>query len=166
MGWVEILISAGVAAAASIATAYVTANMTARRQVRRWRAEMAEKYASAVADDPARAQALAQQFAVGVLVVARTDNPRERDKVFLAANTRMTVGRGDACDLSLPDLAFSRRHFAISADDRRAYVEDLGSTSGTYLNGELVRSRMALGSGDVLRVGTTAIEFQALTPNL
>jgi hypothetical protein len=117
-----ILVSAGAGAAASILTAYVTYRMTARQDQKKWRAELAEKYALLVADQPRAAQALARQFAVGVLIVERGDTAL-REKVFIAPYTRMTAGRSDDNEIVLRTIFASKHHFAISADGANAYID-------------------------------------------
>jgi pSer/pThr/pTyr-binding forkhead associated (FHA) protein len=166
MDWPSILVSGAAVVAASVGAAYLTARATARSQHRRWRADMAEKYATLVGEHPARAQALARQFAVGVLIIEGKD-PAERDKVFVAPHTRMTVGRDPSNEVVLATIAASRRHFAISADDSHVYVEDLGSANGTFVNDQYVMARTLLRSGDILRVDSSMhIEFQTLMSNL
>ncbi|HZC62614.1 MAG TPA: FHA domain-containing protein [Streptosporangiaceae bacterium] len=90
------------------------------------RRELAEKYALLAADQPRAAQALARQFAVGVLIIERGDTAL-REKVFIAPYTRMIAGRSDDNEIVLPSALASGHHFAISADGANAYVEDLGS---------------------------------------
>jgi hypothetical protein len=107
-----ILVSAGAGAVASILTAYATYRMTARQDQRKWRAELAEKYALLTADQPKAAQALARQFAVGVLILERGDTAL-REKVFIAPYTRMTAGRSDDNEIVLPGLKASNHHFHI-----------------------------------------------------
>ena len=51
----------------------MTYRLTARQDQRKWRAELAEKYALLSADQPRAAQALARQFAVGVLIIEQGD---------------------------------------------------------------------------------------------
>lgn len=69
------------------------------------------------------------------------------------------VGRGTECDIQLPDISVSRRHAQLFAQDGKFLVEDLGSTNGTYVNGESV-SRRNLSAGDRIRVGRLHLEFQ------
>ena len=165
MDWVALVAPVAVGAVASVATAYVTARLTARTQLRRWRAEQAEKYAALAAEDPAKAQALARQFAVGVLIIELED-PLQREKIFIPPHTRMIAGRDKANEVVLPSPA-SRQHFAISADGNRAYVEDLGSANGTVLNEQLVSGRTALRDGDILRINSRCyIEFRTLMSNM
>ena len=59
----------------------------------------------------------------------------------------------------------SRRHFAMSADDKFVYIEDLGSANGVLLNNCRVGGRTTLKTGDIIRLGGDYhIEFQSLSP--
>jgi len=158
-----ILVGAGAGAVASILTAYATYRLTARQDQRKWRAELAEKYALLTADQPRAAQALARQFAVGVLIMERGDAAL-REKVFIAPYTRMRAGRAEDNEIVLPTPKASGHHFAISADGETAYVEDLGSANGTWLNNSQVHGRTPLRAGDLIRVDDSChVEFQPLT---
>jgi len=64
------------------------------------------------------------------------------------------IGRGPDCDLRLPVSAISRHHCIIRLTDSEATLIDLGSSNGTYLNGQRVRSQAVLHSGDDIAVGT------------
>jgi pSer/pThr/pTyr-binding forkhead associated (FHA) protein len=70
----------------------------------------------------------------------------------------VTIGRSDACDVSLQDTYLSSRHARIANDDGDLSIEDLGSTNGTYVNQELVRGRVHLERGDVVQVGGVLFE--------
>lgn len=62
------------------------------------------------------------------------------------------VGRDDACGLVLLDPRVSRRHVHIEASGAQASFRDLGSSNGTFLNGEK-RENGQLSAGDVLGLG-------------
>jgi adenylate cyclase len=64
------------------------------------------------------------------------------------------IGRAPDCDLRLPVSAISRHHCIIRLTANEATLVDLGSSNGTYLNGQRVRSQAVLHSGDDIRVGT------------
>jgi pSer/pThr/pTyr-binding forkhead associated (FHA) protein len=64
------------------------------------------------------------------------------------------IGRGPDCDLRLRVDNISRHHCLIRLANDEATLIDLGSSNGTFLNGERVRSSSTLHSGDELRVGT------------
>lgn len=64
------------------------------------------------------------------------------------------IGRGADCDLRLRNNSVSRHHCILRVASGEAVLIDLGSSNGTYLNNERVRSQAPLHSGDELRVGT------------
>ncbi len=71
----------------------------------------------------------------------------------------VTLGRGTAADLMLPDAAVSRMHAAIRVDGHTVVVEDLDSSNGTRVNGATV-SQARLAHGDVIEVGATELEVR------
>jgi diguanylate cyclase (GGDEF)-like protein len=70
----------------------------------------------------------------------------------------VTIGRASECALSLQHPSVSRHHCEISREGDRYFIEDLGSTNRTYLNGKPVR-REELHDGDQVSVGNNAIKF-------
>ncbi|HXG92689.1 MAG TPA: HD domain-containing phosphohydrolase [Blastocatellia bacterium] len=62
------------------------------------------------------------------------------------------IGRNEDNDLSLNNPYVSRHHAEIIADDSGYQIRDLGSTSGTFLNGERIEQRQ-LNDGDQIRLG-------------
>jgi len=75
-------------------------------------------------------------------------------------DSEVVLGRVDA-DVTIGDPQISRRHLKISPGDGYVEVEDLGSTNGSWLNGERLHGRARLNPGDVLRVGETTLELEA-----
>lgn len=71
----------------------------------------------------------------------------------------VVIGRSKTADLSLPgDRFLSKRHARVFEDTGAWYVEDLGSTNTTLLNGQPVERRMRVFAGDVLRLSDCRIE--------
>ena len=64
------------------------------------------------------------------------------------------IGRGADCDLRLKVSAVSRHHCLLRFRGPEASISDLGSSNGTFVNGQRVRSQTTLQSGDEIRVGT------------
>ena len=70
-----------------------------------------------------------------------------------------TIGRAVECDIVIASKSVSREHTRIRRDGRRWFVDDLGSTNGTWLNGERVIGSLALQDGDSLEVGGVTFVF-------
>ena len=68
----------------------------------------------------------------------------------------LVIGRGRSADVVLAEATISRAHAAIGFDAGRFFVQDLGSTNGTLING--ARSdRQDVKDGDELRMGRLII---------
>jgi hypothetical protein len=72
----------------------------------------------------------------------------------------VTIGRARECTIRINyDAQVSRRHCRVFERERRFYVEDSGSTRGTWVNGERVMERRLLG-GETLHIGNCSFFFQ------
>ena len=69
-----------------------------------------------------------------------------------------TVGRAAGCQVALDDSYASQLHARLYKRDGKLFVEDLGSTNGTYVNRRKVTAPVALRKGDRLQVGRTVLE--------
>jgi len=69
-----------------------------------------------------------------------------------------TLGRGDV-EIRLHDQFASSHHAEIRQQGRTRVIEDLGSTNGTYLNGERVTGPQPLHDGDVIRIGDSEFTY-------
>lgn len=69
------------------------------------------------------------------------------------------VGRDTACTLRFNDPAVSRRHLRFIRRASEVFVEDLGSSNGTLLNGKPVQRRM-LRNGDEVTIGNTVLVYR------
>jgi diguanylate cyclase (GGDEF)-like protein len=74
------------------------------------------------------------------------------------------VGRAPEVSIALLDGEVSRHHARIWVEGERVEVEDLGSTNGTLLNGELTRGRVELHAGDRLCLGSQVLKLVCLDP--
>jgi pSer/pThr/pTyr-binding forkhead associated (FHA) protein len=72
----------------------------------------------------------------------------------------LTLGREQDADLVLDDTGISRRHAAVQIEDGDATVRDLGSSNGTFVNGERVEGPRRLGEGDQIQLGDTVLEVR------
>ena len=71
----------------------------------------------------------------------------------------LTVGRAGGCQITLDDTFVSQLHARVFRRDGQLYVEDLGSTNGTFLNRKKVSSPQPLRRGDRLQIGKTVLEL-------
>jgi pSer/pThr/pTyr-binding forkhead associated (FHA) protein len=65
----------------------------------------------------------------------------------------IVIGRDTTCDFTLDDDTISLHHSKLSFHHRQWWLEDLGSTNGSYVNNTLVEEPVVLTSGDQLRLG-------------
>jgi hypothetical protein len=72
---------------------------------------------------------------------------------------RARIGRSEENDVFLVDPSVSRAHAVVEIDGTDPVVRDLGSTNGTYVNGERVEARL-LRDGDELTFGNTLMRFE------
>ncbi len=70
------------------------------------------------------------------LIMVQGEDP---GRVIPIEKSRLTLGRAD-CDISLKDPELSRQHALISIHGMNARLEDLGSTNGTFVDGERIES--------------------------
>jgi len=71
-----------------------------------------------------------------------------------------TMGRGDGADIAVDDPFASSAHARIFPRGDFMYIEDMGSTNGTYLNGRQVRSAERLNVKDVIRIGDSEYRYR------
>ncbi|NLP44312.1 MAG: DUF3662 domain-containing protein [Peptococcaceae bacterium] len=79
-------------------------------------------------------------------------------KIFYIDNEEALIGRTEECDVEVNDLEVSRRHFRLFVENNRWFVQDLGSTNGTYVN-KLRVDRYIVNPGDKIKVGQTLFRF-------
>jgi hypothetical protein len=77
-----------------------------------------------------------------------------------AINGVLMIGRSPQTDVQIDDSFASARHARIYERDGLCYVEDMGSTNGTYLNGQQLQSRKLLRGEDRIRIGDTEFRYQ------
>lgn len=70
----------------------------------------------------------------------------------------VTVGRAAGCGVRVDDSYTSNLHARLYRRDGALWVEDLGSTNGTWVNAERLSGALRVGRGDLLQVGGTVFE--------
>ncbi len=97
----------------------------------------------------------------GRLIVVKSAELDEGDD-FELNSSQLTIGRGRQNDIALPnDDYISARHARFEPRQDGVWVQDLGSTNGTYLNGSRLERPRRLTAGDVVRVGDTDLRYEA-----
>lgn len=93
----------------------------------------------------------------------RDEAGRQQMTVLGSASSRLTLGRGEGCDLHLEwDHEVSRLHAQLEhIGSDWVLVDDGLSRNGTYVNGERLSGRHRLRDGDVVLMGATTISYRA-----
>ncbi len=78
----------------------------------------------------------------------------------LRPNREIIIGRSSDLDMVLVEDMVSRKHAKILTDEHAVSIQDLGSTNGTFVNGEKIRT-VRLKEGDRILVGTSIIKLVA-----
>jgi hypothetical protein len=81
----------------------------------------------------------------------------------LHMDREIIIGRSSDLDMVLVEDMVSRRHAKIMTNASEISIQDLGSTNGTFVNGEKI-SRARLSEGDRILVGTSIIKLVAVDP--
>lgn len=79
----------------------------------------------------------------------------------LRPNREIVIGRSSDLDMVLVEDMVSRKHAKIVTEERGVSIADLGSTNGTFVNGEKIR-KVELKDGDRILIGTSIIKLVAL----
>ena len=87
--------------------------------------------------------------------------PKVRKGSAYAVKSELTLGRAPTCSIGIPDDTFaSQLHTRVFPRDGAVWVEDLGSTNGTHVNGARLSAPLQLNVGDRLQIGSTIFEAQ------
>jgi hypothetical protein len=90
-------------------------------------------------------------------VVIHAEGARPRT---VAVRGNMVIGRAAECELALDDTFVSQQHARLFAKNGSWYVEDLGSTNGTFVNDQRLGAPAMVQPGDRIRTGTTIMELR------
>lgn len=88
-------------------------------------------------------------------------SPSEKKGAEFALPDEVTVGRAGGCAVLLTDDTFvSQLHARVFRRDGTLFVEDLGSTNGTFVNGKKVTAPVTIRKGDKVQFGRTTMEVR------
>ncbi|HVO68413.1 MAG TPA: FHA domain-containing protein [Aggregatilineaceae bacterium] len=78
--------------------------------------------------------------------------------------TEISIGRREGCDVCLNyDSQVSREHALVTFDGEQFWLEDTGSTNGTFIDEEKITGRVAIEPGQLFRVGRTWLRVDPMT---
>ena len=83
------------------------------------------------------------------------------DGQYFSLANDFIIGRDEKSDITLPFSYVSRSHLKITLPEEKCFVEDLGSSNGTYINGDKVKS-CEVRNGDELKIDQ--FTFQVIGP--
>lgn len=91
-----------------------------------------------------------------VLIMFRADGER---RSFSLPRAITVIGRREDCDLRIPLADVSRKHCRLIIEEDTLKVEDLGSSNGTYVNGQRIQEQIVQ-AGDTITVGPVTFVAQ------
>ena len=102
----------------------------------------------------------------------RTKRPRGEPRVLVVTQGSQTgqsaaladgvimIGRGADCQIILDDDYVSTRHARVVSGENGVYVEDMGSTNGSYVNGQRITAPTTITMSDTVRIGRTILKLE------
>ncbi len=85
---------------------------------------------------------------------------------FSLEGDQLVIGRDSASAIAINDAEVSRKHARLTFQGGKYVIEDLGSTNGTFVNGQRLVSPVVLKSGDVISLGEQIVlMYEVLTPD-
>ena len=85
----------------------------------------------------------------------------DSDRVIPIQNSEILLGRHRSADIQFPDLSVSRYHAVLTFSDGKFVLDDLGSKSGTYVNGKKIRSAV-IKFNDEIRMGKIVFSIKKI----
>ena len=102
----------------------------------------------------------------------RSKRPRGQPRVLVITQGSQTgqsaaladgvilIGRGADCQIILDDDYVSTRHARVVSGENGIYLEDLGSTNGSYVNGQRITAPTTITLSDTVRIGKTILKLE------
>jgi hypothetical protein len=97
---------------------------------------------------------------LGRLIVVTSPAGEPAEGASLALDAIATIGRDVNNAVVVEDQFASAEHAILTFRGRAWYIEDLGSTNGTFVNGSPVEDVVPLGFGDVIQVGQVRLRLE------
>src|SRR5688572_22692624 len=87
---------------------------------------------------------------------------KEAGREFVFEQDSVLIGRTSDCDVVLYDPGVSRKHARIFSEAAGYFVEDMGSSNGTKVNGAIIKKKQ-LADGDAISLGPVVFNFAGLS---
>jgi hypothetical protein len=85
---------------------------------------------------------------------------RFKDHQWTLASDNVVIGRGEECDIVVPERQVSRQHIRIYKEDDAYFIEDLESKNGTWVNGQQLKGVRRLYDNDKIQLALAiTLEF-------
>lgn len=98
----------------------------------------------------------AQALPVSPFSLIMRQGPQPGQAFSLAGNA-MTIGRTANNPIHISEAAISKQHARITMQGNQLFIQDLGSSNGTFVNGQRITGPVAFVPGDIIQVGTSVI---------
>jgi len=95
------------------------------------------------------------------LVVA---SGKSAGRTIAIKRNRLLIGRAEECDVRPLSEDVSRRHCEVLVGPADAWIQDLGSRNGTFVNGVKIVEKTKLADGDLIRVGALELKVSCTDP--
>jgi pSer/pThr/pTyr-binding forkhead associated (FHA) protein len=97
--------------------------------------------------------------ACGRLIVINSSAPELMNGDVFTIDRDIVLGRGSSSNIVVKDTYTSNQHARVFIKNGHCWLEDMGSTNGTFLNDVQVQQPIILADGDRLRVGGVTFQF-------
>jgi len=101
-----------------------------------------------------------QRSELGRLVVVASEGDSPRPGAVFPLDVVTTIGRAASNTVVVDDQFASSEHAMLTFRGRAWYLEDLGSTNGTHVQGERIEAPVAIGFGDEFTVGRARLRLE------
>jgi len=85
--------------------------------------------------------------------------PEESRQTVQIPEQGLLIGRSPDCDLCLTDEFVSAKHCKIFFENEELFIEDQGSTNGTFIDGNQVEKKCSLEQGQGVQIGVTEMKI-------
>lgn len=94
------------------------------------------------------------------IIFEMNDRKQGRKEIPMLVEESIFVGRSDICDLYFNDTMLSKQHFVIEEGEDGFYIQDLGTTNGTMINGVKIHQKRKLNQGDTINAGMIELKVR------